>query len=152
MLALTPDVARALADLARAAYPAEACGLLFGHGTVAEILVPMANQADRLHALDPVEYPRTARDFFAMNEAKVAREVREREAAGERWLAIAHSHVDCGAYFSAEDVRQAAPDGTPTWPDLFQVVVDCRAWGAVEARAFRWDARGAFLPVATFPL
>ena len=140
MPTLAADVVRAMQDHARACYPGECCGLLFATGDHAVRWVPMDNMADRLHALDPVEYPRTSRDAFMMNEAKVARQVREAEAAGEQWLAIVHSHIDCGAYFSAEDKRVAAPAGIPVYPNLLQIVIDCQPAGLiVEAKAFRWD-------------
>lgn len=152
MLSLPAAVVDAIAAHASAGFPSETCGLLFAAaGTeVCSRMLVMENLADRLHASDPVEYPRTSRDYFAMNGAKVAKAVRESEAAGECWLGVWHSHIDCGAYFSAEDVRTFAPDGVPTWPGLFQVVVDVRSHRVVEARAFRWDGR-CFAPVATFP-
>ena len=150
MLVLAPAVVEAIAAHASAGYPAETCGLLFGRGDEVSRMLAMENMADRLHAADPAEYPRTSRDYFAMNGAKVNKAVREAEATGEAWLGVWHSHIDCGAYFSSEDTRTFAPDGVPTWPELYQLVVDVRAHRVVEARAFRWDGR-CFAPVATFP-
>jgi len=138
-------------DHAFAAYPGECCGLLFaaaaGSDTALRAL-PVENMADKLHALDPEEYPRTSRDAFAMNEAKIARIVREAEATGERWLGIFHSHIDCGAYWSSEDKRSAAPNNVPVYPQLYQVVIDCRPGRIIEARTFRWDGTD-YVPVAT---
>ena len=77
---------------------------------------------------------------------------RKLDAAGEAWAAIVHSHIDCGAYFSSEDIRNAAPDGDCIYPQLAQLVVDARAWGIEEARAFRWDAaHRAFVPAGHYP-
>ena len=76
-----------------------------------------------------------------VNEAKLARLVRAAEDAGEQWLAFYHSHVDCAAYFSAEDRKYAAPDDTPVYPHLYQLVIETRADRIVEARAFRWDGK-----------
>jgi proteasome lid subunit RPN8/RPN11 len=152
MLTLPSGIVEQIAAHASGGYPSETCGLLFapaGSDACSRVLM-MDNMADRLHASDPVEYPRTSRDYFAMNGAKVAKAVREAEAAGERWLGVWHSHIDCGSYFSSEDTRTFAPDGQATWPELFQVVVDVRAHRLVEARAFQWDGR-CFAPVATFP-
>jgi proteasome lid subunit RPN8/RPN11 len=140
-------------DQAFASYPGECCGLLFaraGQDETATRAVPLDNLADRFHAMDPVEYPRTSRDAFMVNEAKMAKVVREAEAAGERWLGFYHSHIDCGAYFSAEDKRFAAPEGQPVYPQLYQVVIETRAGRIVEARTFRWDGRD-FAHVATHP-
>lgn len=150
-LIIAPELIPAMQDHALGCYPGECCGLLFGRGGLASRWQPMQNEADRLHALDPAEYPRTSRDAFMMNEARVARLVREAEAQGETWLAIVHSHIDCGAYFSAEDKRVAAPDGVPVHPQVWQVVIDCQPRGRiVEALAFRWDGRD-FAHVATYP-
>ncbi len=146
---LPPAVAAAIQDHCLACYPSEACGILVGQPGAPSRFLPMDNQADRLHAMDPEEFPRTSRDFFALNMAKVMKAVREAEAAGEAWLAIVHSHIDCGAYFSSEDVRNAAPEGEPAFPDLDQIVVDVRAWGVVEARSFRWNGQG-FVPCRTW--
>lgn len=152
MLKLPTAIVQDLARHALAGYPAETCGLLFATSAddTATRSVAIPNEADRLHALDSEAYPRTSRDYFAMNGAKVARLVREAESIGERWLAIWHSHIDCGAYFSSEDRLTAAPDGVPVWPQLYQLVIDVRRSGPVEARAFLW-VDGDFLPVATFP-
>lgn len=152
MLTLAPAVVEAIAAHASAGYPAETCGLLFGPraGSACLRMAVIPNEADRYHALDPVAHPRTARSYFLMNGAKVARQVREAEAAGEDWLGIWHSHIDCGAYFSSEDAQTFAPEGVPTYPALFQVVVDVRGHAVIEARAFRWDG-ACFAPVATFP-
>ena len=154
MLTLPPEVILVMQDHAFAAYPGECCGLLFAplhssHGPqIATRALPVENLADKLHALDPLEYPRTSRDAFAMNEARIARLVREAEAAGERWLGIWHSHIDCGAYWSSEDKRSAAPNNVPVYPTLFQTVIDCRPGRIVEARTFLWDGTD-YVPVTT---
>ena len=148
MLVLPPALIRLMQDHAFATYPAECCGLLFGRAGSPSRVQPVDNLADKLHALDPAEYPRTSRDAFAMNEAKVAKAVREAEAQGEQWLGIWHSHIDCGAYWSSEDKKNAAPDGVPVYPQLFQTVIDCRPGRIVEARTFRWDGVD-YVPVAT---
>lgn len=154
MIAIPPAVAQVMQDQAFASYPGECCGLLFARADESDDsavrAVPLDNLADRFHAMDPVEYPRTSRDAFMVNEAKLAKAVREAEAAGERWLAFYHSHIDCGAYFSAEDKKYAAPEGQPVYPQLYQVVIETRAERIVEARTFRWDGTD-FAHVATHP-
>jgi len=135
-----------------ATYPAECCGLLFANRNSSAVTrcVPLENLADRYHALDPVEYPRTSRDAFMVNEAKLSKFVREAEGSGEEWLAFYHSHIDCGAYFSAEDKRFAAPDNTPVFPQLYQLVIEARVDRIIEARAFRWDGKD-YAHQQTFP-
>ncbi len=68
--------------------------------------------------------------------------VREAEAAGERWQAFYHSHIDCGAYFSAEDRKYAAPEGAAVFPEVVQLVIACSAQAITEAKAFLWDGHG----------
>jgi len=152
MLTIPTDVIAIMQDHAFAGYPGECCGLLFAQAgsDVAQRAIPLENLADRFHKLDPVEYPRDSRDAFMVNEAKLTRLVREAEAAGERWLAFYHSHIDCGAYFSAEDKKYAAPDGAPVFPELYQLVIETRVDRIVEARAFRWDGTD-FAHHQTFP-
>ena len=155
MIAIPPAVALVMQDQAFASYPGECCGLLFARADdlssdTAVRAAPLDNLADRFHAMDPIEYPRTSRDAFMVNEAKLAKAVREAEAAGERWIAFYHSHIDCGAYFSAEDKKYAAPEGQPVYPQLYQVVIETRAERIVEARTFRWDGAD-FAHVATHP-
>jgi proteasome lid subunit RPN8/RPN11 len=148
MLIIPPPLADTLIDQALAGYPGEICGLLFAaeHGGDTAVRVQaMDNLADRLHALDPVEHPHTSRNYFSMNEKKVSMAVEAASAAGERWLAIYHSHINCGSYFSAEDIAAAAPDGVCVYPQLWQVVIDVRGGdgppgqSVPEGKAFRWD-------------
>lgn len=152
MLRIPAPIIAQMQDQAFAGYPGECCGLLFAGADGATITrcAPLENLADRLHAMDPAEYPRTSRDAFAVNEAKLARLVREAEAGGERWVSFYHSHIDCGAYFSAEDKKYAAPGGVPVFPQLCQVVIETHADRIVEARAFKWDGAD-FAHVQTFP-
>ncbi len=143
MLEIPPALIALIQDHAFAHYPGECCGLIFGQaGTSrASRCVQLENIADRLHALDPAAYPRTSRDAFMVNEAKLNRAVREAEAGGERWLAFYHSHIDCAAYFSDEDKLHAAPDGNVVYPEVVQLVVRCWRERISDANAFRWDGR-----------
>ena len=150
MLRFSPAALADLQQHALACYPSECVALAIGRGNDVTRVVRLDNMADKLHALDPVEYPRTSRDFFAFNEAKAAKLVREAEAQGDAWLALVHSHIDCGAYFSAEDTRYAAPDGQAVYPDLLQVVIDAQPEGLREARSFKWDG-ATFAPLAIHP-
>jgi len=152
MLEIPSPVIAQMQEQAFANYPGECCGLLFarpGSGVVTRCAT-LENVADRFHALDPAEYPRTSRDAFMVNEAKLARIVREAESAGEEWLGFYHSHIDCAAFFSAEDKKFAAPDNVPVYPHLYQLVIEARADRIVEARAFQWDGKD-FVHRQTFP-
>jgi proteasome lid subunit RPN8/RPN11 len=152
MLTIPPAIIAQMQNHALACYPGECCGLLFAQkgSSIATACVPLDNLADKLHAMDPLEYPRTSRDWFAPNEAKLGRYVREAEARGEQWLALFHSHINCGAYFSAEDKAYAAPDGQAVYPELFQTVIEAQPHGIVEARTFRWNGSD-YVEVAVHP-
>lgn len=143
MIEIPEAVVAQMQDQAFAGYPGECCGLLFVEPGSLRVTrcVPLENIADRFHALDPVEYPRTSRDAFMVNEVKLSKAVKEAEAAGEQWLAFYHSHIDCGAYFSAEDRKYAAPNNEPIYPDLYQMVIETHADRIVEAKVFRWDGK-----------
>lgn len=122
------------------AYPEEACGFLVadGDGRIVEV-VPIANAAGRMKAERPDEFTRDARNGYVMDPAEQYRAMRAAEDAGRTIHGIYHSHVDVGAYFSAEDKARAAPDGEPFFRDTVYVVADVQASGAKSAKAFVWD-------------
>jgi proteasome lid subunit RPN8/RPN11 len=133
----------------------EACGYLSGpdaDGLLCDVHVRMENVANKLHAMDPETYFRTARMYFAFNEAKFDRAVREGAAAGLPVKVIYHSHLDAGAYFSPTDAAVMScgeppsqeggawtPGPGPAWPLAF-LVTSVRAAGVDEHKLFVWDA------------
>lgn len=144
-------------DHAFAGYPGEAVGLLFARtGTlVAARAVALENIQDKLHALDPDEHPRTSRNGFQVNGRAMQKAIEAATAQGERLLAIFHSHIDCGAYFSIEDQDMAAPppENVPNDLELWHVVMACWKDGMREANAFTWNGRGfAGTPLPGFAL
>lgn len=153
MIEVPAAVIATMQSHAFAGYPGECCGLLFapvGSERVSRAL-GLENLQDRLHALDPVEHPRTSRNGFQLNARKMQQAIDAAAAADERLLAIFHSHIDCAAYFSQEDKDMAAPppERVPNDPALWHVVMACWPEGMREARAFRWDGRdfaGSELP------
>jgi proteasome lid subunit RPN8/RPN11 len=118
-------------------YPNEACALLVA-GADGVRCVLAENEADRLHAADPASFPRTAATAFALDPRLIVSEARR----GNELVAIVHSHVDVGAYFSAEDRRGAttADGSAPLFPGVAHVVVDARAEGVRGWRIYAWDA------------
>jgi proteasome lid subunit RPN8/RPN11 len=141
-----PDTAAALAAHFVRTAPDEGCAIAVV-GASGLRLVPAQNLADRLHAGDPEAFPRTARTAYALDTHVIVDEARR----GYALVAIAHSHVEVGAYFSEED-RQGAltPDGTgPLWPGVFQLVVDIRGSAMRGWRLFAYDPGAAdFVEVA----
>lgn len=119
-------------------YPNEACGLVVRtpDGTLETVVC--RNLQDRYHALDPETYVRTARAAFRLNERKIARLQDE----GHELVAIYHSHCDAGAYFSDEDVRSAAPNGEPLYPDVGHLVVSVMGGEVRAMELFHFTDRG----------
>ncbi len=143
MIEIPSTVAAQMQEHAFTWYPGECCGLLFAAtgSETASRAVGMDNLQDKLHALDPVEHPRTSRNGFQLNAQKMNRLIEDAARQGERLLAIFHSHIDCGAYFSQEDQDMAAPPPArvPNDPAVWHVVMECWSDGMRTARAFRWN-------------
>jgi len=116
-------------------FPKECCALLvIGRDGPRAILAE--NRLDDAHAKDPERFPRTAENGYLL-DGRLIEDAIER---GEEVVAIVHSHVHVGAYFSEEDRRQAiAPWGEALHPDVAYVVLDVQA-GAVEGfKVFAWS-------------
>lgn len=141
---------------ARAGYArdAEVCGYLrgpAGEPALVDELVAMENLANKLHALDPETYFRTARTFFAFNEKKFDDAFRASRGAGRPIKVLYHSHLDAGAYFSPTDQAvmsmgeppqaeggEAKLGPGPAWPLAF-LVTSVRATGVDEHKLFVWS-------------
>ncbi len=127
-----------MSDWAMRGYPEEACGLIVEHRGALEA-VCCENQQNRLHALDPVTYPRSANTAYSIDPLELVRA----EGAGKALCGIFHSHPDRGAYFSEEDTLSALggdPDGDPVLPGVAYLVLSARATGVDDARLFAWNA------------
>jgi proteasome lid subunit RPN8/RPN11 len=119
------SVLTALLDHLAAALPDEGCAVLVGQEDHVR-LVPMKNAQAAHHARDPEAFPRSPRAAFSLDPRAWLTVLREADQAGERVLAIAHSHPDGPSRFSAEDRRWAAPDGRPLLPGVAHLVVAFR--------------------------
>lgn len=139
------EILDAILAQARAAYPAECCGMLSGaegrHGPEVVAIHEMENVYDRYHEVDPEAYPRTSRTAYLMEPRLQARLMESLEAGGTPVRCIYHSHADAGAYFSEEDERMALWDGKPLAPGVEYLVVDVTRGEAVAAKSFAWDGR-----------
>lgn len=138
-----------LAELIRhlaSALPDEGCAVLVGREDRVRV-VPMQNAQAANHARDPAAFPRTARTAFSFDARAWLAILREADRAGERVLAIAHSHPEGGSGFSAEDRRQAAPDGQPLLPGVAQLVIAFEGGRALGGRWAVWTD-GDFLETA----
>ncbi|MBI5075895.1 MAG: M67 family metallopeptidase [Nitrospirae bacterium] len=136
---LTSDVIMAVSDHAKEEYPAECCGLVVGNGSVQKVH-RCRNLQDELHAQDPETHPRTSRQAYAIDRQEMERIVNEAAARGEKVIAFYHSHIDCGAYFSAMDKEVQTVFGDPEFPDATHLVVAVYEGQVREIRGFLWNA------------
>lgn len=121
----------------------EACGYLEGPAAD-ELLVDRAceleNLANKYHEVDPEGHPRTGREYFKINARKFERAVSEGAASGRPVKVFFHSHLDCGAYFSAEDAASMTMggDGDPSY-ELSYLVTAVDKGEVTAHRLFVWD-------------
>ena len=121
----------------------EACGYLsgpIGEPLVVDSAVELENLANKYHRADPEGHPRTGREYFKINSLKFERAIEEGRQNGRPVKVFFHSHLDCGAYFSAEDAASMTMGGAdaPTHPLSYLVTAVDR--GEVTAhRLFVWD-------------
>jgi|SRR5579883_497144 len=134
---------------AKEGYPEEVCGLLLGPRD--QPLVDEArrceNRQNALHAEDPARFPRDAHTAYNLGASDLF--FLDRSLRGERPVkVIYHSHVDVGAYFSAEDEAAATLDGELLYP-VDYLVVDSQRDGARGAKLFRFNG-GRFVEIASY--
>jgi [CysO sulfur-carrier protein]-S-L-cysteine hydrolase len=134
-----PEIVARLAALCEADPEREVCGLLVRRGGALHV-VPVANAADRYHAVDPERFPRTSRDSYLMDPKDQLRVHRELETWGGEIAAVWHSHVEVGAYFSAKDRADAVMDGQPAVPGADYLVLGVRGGRVTEVKRFRWES------------
>lgn len=120
------------------AFPEECCGLVFSNGR-SDRIRRVENIQNKLHALDPLTYPRKAEIAYAMDPQELEAILREEERAGAGLKAFYHSHPQHAAYFSAEDKAFATPFGEPTFPDAAQIVVSVYDGAVKDVKAFAWS-------------
>ena len=144
---LTAAIWDALCRHSEEAFPEECCGVILTDG-VSDHVHRLENIQNKLHALDPETYPRTAVIAYAMDPKELERILDNAQRAGQRLKAFYHSHPDHDAYFSAEDKAFASPFGEPSFPNVAQIVVSIYRREVKIMRAFAWaDEREDFVEV-----
>ncbi len=122
----------------------EACGYLQGPASDPLLVakaVELENLANKYHRVDPENHPRTGREYFKINSLKFERALSEGDAASQPVKVFFHSHLDCGAYFSAEDAASMTLGGTGDPSYALSYLVTAVDKGEVTAhRLFVWDA------------
>ncbi|MGD0679478.1 MAG: Mov34/MPN/PAD-1 family protein [Polyangiaceae bacterium] len=146
-LVVPREILAAVDDEARSHYARdeESCGFLIGPAVDArriDGIVPMINRANRLHELDPEQYPRTGRTYFDIDSMKFDGAIRRGETEGRPVKVLYHSHLDVGAYFSATDAEVAKMgQGEPPW-DLAYLVTSVRGGHVDDRKLFVWEPEG----------
>lgn len=121
----------------------EACGYLQGPASDAllcDAAVELENLANKYHQVDPEAHPRTGREYFKVNSKKFERAIEE-GSLGERPVKVFfHSHLDCGAYFSAEDAASMTGGGSaaPAY-NLAYLVTAVDAGKVTAHKLFVWE-------------
>ncbi|HEU4381987.1 MAG TPA: Mov34/MPN/PAD-1 family protein [Anaeromyxobacteraceae bacterium] len=121
----------------------EVCGFVARLGPCAPLeVVAIPNVADRYHAADPASFPRTSRNSYLMDPRVQFRVVEELERAGGNVVAVWHSHVEVGAYFSAKDQADAVVGDLQLLPGAEYLVFAVSAGRVTEAKRYRYDGAG----------
>jgi [CysO sulfur-carrier protein]-S-L-cysteine hydrolase len=143
---------------ARAAYARdeESCGYLSGpaaESKVCDEATELPNLANKYHEIDPEGHPRTGREYFKINSLKFEKAIAAGNAAGRPVKVFFHSHLDCGAYFSAEDAASMTNGGTgsPAF-DLAYLVTAVDQAVVTAHRLFIWDETSRSFIEAPFQL
>ena len=135
---LTPETWNEISRHAQETFPEECCGLVLSNG-VKDDVRRVENIQNKLHALDPLTYPRTAAIAYAMDPRELQSILDEADKTGYTLKAFYHSHPDHEAYFSAEDKAFATPFGEPTFPGAAQIVISVYNRAIKAIKAFAWS-------------
>jgi proteasome lid subunit RPN8/RPN11 len=139
-----PELLARISALCEADPGREACGFVVRRDGALDV-VPVENVADRYHARDPAAFPRTSRDSYLMDPRAQLRVHEALESSGGEIVAVWHSHVEVGAYFSEKDRADAVVDGAPILPGAEYLVLGVRGGQVTEVRRFDFEGteRGA---------
>lgn len=119
--------------------PDECCGLITGMSESPFMGVyRITNVMNKMHLSDPALYPRDARVGYYMAEAEYMRTQMEAKERGESVTGVYHSHVNAGAYLSAEDLAYAENPLFP-FPGAFQMVLGILSGRVQEVAYFGID-------------
>jgi [CysO sulfur-carrier protein]-S-L-cysteine hydrolase len=142
------------AGVAAYARDEEACGYLEGPASdplLVDRAVELENLANKYHQADPEGHPRTGREYFKINALKFDRAIGDGKRSGRPLKVFFHSHLDCGAYFSAEDAASMTMGGQGGPSFELAYLVTAVDKGEVTAhRLFIWDARASAFVEAPF--
>ena len=145
-IVVSSSALREIERAGRAAYARdeEACGYLEGPAAdplLVDRAVELENLANKYHQVDPEGHPRTGREYFKINGMKFERALADGVAKERPVKVFFHSHLDCGAYFSAEDAASMTLGGSggPSY-ELAYLVTAVDKGEVTAHRLFIWDA------------
>jgi [CysO sulfur-carrier protein]-S-L-cysteine hydrolase len=121
-----------------AAYPEECCGVVLTAGDD-ELVRPVSNVQNRLHAEDPAKHPRDARTAYFMDPKALFVVLEEADKQRRPVRVFYHSHPEHDAYFSSEDRERALAWDEPAYPGAAYLVVSVYGGRVKERRAYAWD-------------
>jgi proteasome lid subunit RPN8/RPN11 len=134
----------------------EACGYLegpLGDESLVDKAVELENLANKYHRVDPEAHPRTGREYFKINALKFERAIEQGHRAGRPVKVFFHSHLDCGAYFSAEDAASMTMGGGQSpIHDLAYLVTAVDNGQVTDHKLFVWDEASRSFVQATFSI
>jgi proteasome lid subunit RPN8/RPN11 len=126
---------------AESEYPAECCGILtVGAGGGPSRVHPCENIQGRLHQEDPAQYPRQPRIAYFIDPQEQFDIISAAQRSGGRVAGFYHSHIDCDAYFSAEDRERAMAWDEPAYADVVYLVASVYDAKARGHKAFGWQS------------
>ena len=100
----------------------------------------LENLANKYHQVDPEGHPRTGREYFKINALKFEKAIAAGAESGRPLKVFFHSHLDCGAYFSAEDAASMTMGGTGEPAHALSYLVTAVDAGKVtDHKLFIWD-------------
>ncbi len=137
-----PDLLARISALCEGDPEREVCGFVVRKGEALDV-VPVENVADRYHERDPAAFPRTSRDGYLM-DPRAQLKVHVALASDGEIVAVWHSHVEVGAYFSEKDRADALVDGTQVIPGAEYLVFGVRGGRVTEVKRYRFEG-GAFV-------
>lgn len=119
-------------------YPGECCGVVTGDRKN-QIVHECENIQNKMHAEDPVRFPRDARTAYFIERSEFDRMISYARDKGGEVIALYHSHIEHEAYFSEEDFAAQTVLGEPEFPDALHVVVSVMGGKIHGINCFKWD-------------
>ena len=139
--AYPPDLLARISSLCEADPEREVCGFVVRRGGALEVL-PVENVADRYHARNPRPSRGRAVTATSWTRAPSCASTRSWPRPAARIVAVWHSHVEVGAYFSEKDRADAAVDGAQVLPGVEYLVFGVRGGRVTEVKRYRFEAAG----------